>query len=138
MVNKVFGNLLGSIKEAYVDDMVVKSMKANDHVRDLQKVFDIAQKNRLKFNLEKCVFGTIGGKFLGSMITQRGIEANQDKIQAIIEMKSPKNRKDVQRLTGRVTALNRFMSRAADKCYHVFKQLGTLLTLNRLRSVRSH
>ncbi|XP_022849947.1 uncharacterized protein LOC111372035 [Olea europaea var. sylvestris] len=124
MVNKVFRGLIGDVVEVYVDDMVVKSARANDHVAYLQKVFDVARQSRLRFNPEKCVFGTAGGKFLGFMITQRGIEVNPDKIRAILEMKSPTSRKIVQRLTGRVAALNRFMSRAADKCYHFFKAIG--------------
>ncbi|XP_022851454.1 uncharacterized protein LOC111373186 [Olea europaea var. sylvestris] len=124
MVNKVFRGLIRGVVEVYVDDMVVKSARANDHVACLQKVFDVARQNRLRFNPEKCVFGTAGGKFLGFMITQRGIEVNPDKIRAILEMKSPTSRKEVQRLTGRVAALNRFMSQAADKCYHFFKAIG--------------
>ncbi|XP_022875674.1 uncharacterized protein LOC111394131 [Olea europaea var. sylvestris] len=121
---QVFRGLIGGVVEVYVDDMVVKSARADDHVACLQKVFDVARQNRLRFNPEKCVFGTAGEKFLGFMITQRGIEVNPDKIWAILEMKSPTSRKEVQRLTGRVAALNRFMSRAADKCYHFFKAIG--------------
>ncbi|XP_022865365.1 uncharacterized protein LOC111385221 [Olea europaea var. sylvestris] len=124
MVKRVFWKIIKNDIEAYVDDMVVKSAKAIDHVACLQKVFDVARHNNLKFNPEKCVFGTVGGKFLGFMITQRGIEVNPDKIQAILEMKSPTSKKEVQRLIGRVAALNRFMSRAADKCYHFFKAIG--------------
>lgn len=69
----------------------------------------------MKFNPEKCLFGTVGGKFLGFMTTQRGIKVNLDKIRAILEMKSPTNKRDVQQLTGRVEVLNRFMSWAANK-----------------------
>ncbi|KAL2532084.1 RT RNaseH 2 domain-containing protein [Abeliophyllum distichum] len=104
--------------------LVVKSTRSIDHVTDLQKVFDVSRHNKLKLNLEKCVFGVVGGKFLGFMITQRGIEANQDKIKAILNMKSPVSRKEVQRLIGRIAVLNRFISRAADKCYHFFKVVG--------------
>lgn len=124
MVNKVFRRLIGDVVEVYVDDMVVKSAKADNHVACLQKVFDVARQNKLRFNPEKCVFGTAGKKFLGFMITQRGIEVNPDKIQAIVEMKSPTSRKEVQRLTGRVATLNRFMSWATDKFYHFLKAIG--------------
>ncbi|CAI9759473.1 unnamed protein product [Fraxinus pennsylvanica] len=89
MVNKVFRYLPGSVIEAHVDDMVVKSMKANDHVSDLQKVFNNARQNRPKFNQRSVFFGTSGGKFLGFMMTHRGIEATSNKIRAILEMKSP-------------------------------------------------
>ncbi|XP_022848346.1 uncharacterized protein LOC111370728 [Olea europaea var. sylvestris] len=121
MVNKVFGGLIGNVIEAYVDYMVVKSIKTNDHVADLQKVYDVAQWNTLKFNPKKCIFSTAGGKFMGFMITRRGIEANPNKIQAILEMKCPISKKEVQRLIGQVAASNRFMSWAADKYYHFFK-----------------
>ncbi|XP_058216700.1 uncharacterized protein LOC131327565 [Rhododendron vialii] len=62
-------------------------------------------------------------KFLGFMVSQRGIEANPEKIQAILTMRSPQNIKEVQKLTGRVAALNRFISQATDKCQAFFKVL---------------
>ncbi|XP_022889183.1 uncharacterized protein LOC111404631 [Olea europaea var. sylvestris] len=77
----------------------------------------------MKFNPEKCVFGIASGKFLGFMITHRGIEANPHKIQALAAMETPRTKKEVQKLTGRVAALNRFMSRAADRCFPFFKAL---------------
>ncbi|KAL2486221.1 Integrase catalytic domain-containing protein [Abeliophyllum distichum] len=107
IVNKVFGGLIKNVIEAYVDDMVVKSAESKDHVTDLHKVFNVSRQNKLKLNLEKCVFVAAWGKFLGFMITQRGIKANPDKIKAILEMKSPISRKDAQSLTGRISALNR-------------------------------
>ncbi|XP_022891604.1 uncharacterized protein LOC111406402 [Olea europaea var. sylvestris] len=70
----------------------------------------------MKLNPEKCVFGVASEKFLGFMITHRGIEANPDEIQALAAMESPRTKKKVQKLTGRVAALNRFMSQAADRC----------------------
>ena len=77
----------------------------------------------MKLNPSKCVFRVLSGKFLGFMVSQKGIEANPDKIQAILNMKLPKNIKEVQSLTGRVAALNRFVSRAIDKCLPFFKVL---------------
>ena len=71
----------------------------------------------------KCAFGVSLGKFLGFMVSQRGIEANPDKIQAILNMEPPKNIKEVQSLTGWVVALNRFVSKATDKCLPFFKVL---------------
>lgn len=138
MVNKVFRGLIEDVVEAYADDMVVKSVKANDHVACMQKVFDVALQNRSRFNPEKCFFGTTGGKFLGFMITQRAIKVNSDKIQAILEMRSPTSKKEVQRLIGLVAALNSFMSRAADKCYHFFKAMGVPPILSGPRNVKSH
>ena len=77
----------------------------------------------MKLNPSKCVFGVASGKFLGFMVSQRGIEANSEKVQAIINMVSPRTVKEVQKLTGRIVALNRFISRAMDKCLPFFKTL---------------
>ena len=77
----------------------------------------------MKLNPSKCVFGVTTGKFLGFMVSQRGIEVNPDKIQAILEMKPSTNIKDVQSLNGKVIALNRFVSRATNKCLPFFRML---------------
>ena len=77
----------------------------------------------MKLNPSKCAFGVLSGKFLGFMVSHRGIEANPNKIQAIMDMKPPQNVKEVQLLTGRVAALNRFVSKATDKCLPFFRVL---------------
>ena len=77
----------------------------------------------MKLNLSKCVFGVASGKFLGFMVSQCSVEANPDKVRAIMEMAPPKNIKEVQSLNSRVAALNRFVSRATDKCLPFFKIL---------------
>ena len=77
----------------------------------------------MKLNPSKCAFGVSLGKFLGFMVSHRGIEANPDKIQAILDMKPPQNVKEVQLLTRRVAALNRFVSKATDKCLPFFRVL---------------
>ena len=82
----------------------------------------------MKLNPSKCVFGVASGKFLGFMVSQRGIEANPKKVQAIINMTSPRIIKEVQKLTGRIVALNRFVSRAMDKCLPFFKTLKQAFT----------
>ena len=79
----------------------------------------------MKLNTNKCAFGVLSGKFLGFMVSHRGIEANLDKIQAILNMEPPRNIKEVQSLTGRVPALNRFVSKVTDKCLPFFKVLKT-------------
>uniref|UniRef100_A0A2N9I9G2 Uncharacterized protein n=1 Tax=Fagus sylvatica TaxID=28930 RepID=A0A2N9I9G2_FAGSY len=87
---------------------------------------DVPPPDRTKhggLNPSKCVFGVSSGKFLGFMVSQRGIEANPDKIKAVLEMTPPRSTKEVQSLTGRVAALNRFVSRATDKCLPFFKTL---------------
>ncbi|CAL9017932.1 unnamed protein product, partial [Prunus brigantina] len=77
----------------------------------------------MRLNPTKCAFGVSSGKFLGFMISQRVIEANPEKIKAIIDMETPKTQKDIQSLTGRVAALTRFISKATDKCVPFFKAL---------------
>ena len=77
----------------------------------------------MKLNPSKCAFGVSSGKFLGFMVSHRGIEANPDKIQVILDMKPPQNVKEVQSLIGRVAALNMFVSKATDKCLPFFRVL---------------
>ncbi|KAI3693163.1 hypothetical protein L6452_32994 [Arctium lappa] len=98
----MFKERLGDTMEVYIDDMLVKSIQVVDHVEHLRQSFDILRKYHMKLNLTKCSFGVNAGKFLGYMVTRRGIEANHDQIKAIIEIKSPRNFKEVQRLTGRL------------------------------------
>ncbi|GKV22033.1 hypothetical protein SLEP1_g31937 [Rubroshorea leprosula] len=105
----------------YVDDIVVKSLKARDHLTDLEETFNNLRKNRMRLNPAKCIFGVESGKFLGFMVSRKGIEVNPEKIKAVAEMEPSKSMKDVQRLTGRVAALHRFISKSADKCLLFFK-----------------
>ena len=84
---------------------MVKSASCAQHQEDLLQVFNALRGVGMKLNPEKCVFGVEGGKFLGFMLTQRGIEANPDKCRAIIDMQDPKSVKEVQRLVGRIVAL---------------------------------
>ena len=88
----------------------------------------------MKLNPSKCVFRVASDKFLGFMVSQRGIEANMEKVQAIIDMVSPRTVKEVQKLTDRIAALNRFVSRATDKCLPFFKTLKQAFA--RLTSVK--
>ena len=77
----------------------------------------------MKLNLMKCAFGVSFKKFLSFMISQQGIKANLEKVKAILEMSSPKTIKEVQKLIGRVVALNKFVSKATNKCLPFFKTL---------------
>nr|KYP33134.1 Retrovirus-related Pol polyprotein from transposon opus [Cajanus cajan] len=101
LMDKVFRQQIGRNMEVYVDDMVVKTTSAVDHATDLAEVFAQLRKHNMRLNPEKCVFGVQGGKFLGFMITSRGIEANPEKCKAIIQMQSPQTVKEVQRMAGR-------------------------------------
>ncbi|CAL8991543.1 unnamed protein product [Prunus brigantina] len=123
LVNQIFADLIGTSMEVYVDDMLVKSRTANDHLRNLSLMFDKLKQYNMRLNPSKCAFGVASGKFLGFMFSQRGIEANPEKIRALIDMRVPKTKKEVQSLTGRVAALARFISRATDRCAPFFKAL---------------
>jgi len=94
LVNKIFEPL--RTMEVYVDDMVTRSVKENDHPRDLEETFRLLRTYVMKLNPKKCTFGVKSGKFLGYMIDQRGIETNLDKVQAILQMRSPANIKHAE------------------------------------------
>ena len=109
--------------KVYVNDMLVKSLAVEQHIHDLVETFSSLCLYNTKLNLKKCTFGVEVRKFLGFMVSQRGIEANRKKIKAILEIPSLRSVKDIQRLTGRMVALNRFISRSVDKCLSFFKLL---------------
>ena len=106
-----------------MDDMLVKSIREDDHLDDLKETFDTLCSYNMKLNLKKCAFGVTARKFLGFLVSQRGIEVNLDKIKAIMELTLPKNVKEVQSLNGKIAALNKFVSRATDKCLPFFRTL---------------
>ena len=123
LMNKMFVQQIGRNVQVYVDDMLVKIRREKDHLEDLRETFDTFCSNNMKLNPRKCAFRVTGGKFLGYMVSQRGIEAKLDKIRAIMEMAPPRNVKEVQSLNGKIAALNRFVSRAMDKCLPFFRTL---------------
>ncbi|GKV44656.1 hypothetical protein SLEP1_g51818 [Rubroshorea leprosula] len=107
--------------KVYVDDIVVKSLKAENHLTDLDETFNNLRKNKMRLNPTKCIFGVESGKFLVFMVSRRVIEVNPEKIKTIVEMEPLKSVKDIQRLTERVAALQRFISKSANKCLPFFK-----------------
>ncbi|KAL0455884.1 UNVERIFIED_CONTAM: Retrovirus-related Pol polyprotein from transposon gypsy [Sesamum latifolium] len=102
LVNKMFKDQVGTTMEVYVDDMLVKSRKEEDHLEDLRQAFEVMRTYRMKLNPSKCTFGVRGGKFLGYMVSERGIEANPEKIEAISRLQSPRTLKEVQKLMGHI------------------------------------
>ncbi|XP_065625199.1 uncharacterized protein LOC112017322 [Quercus suber] len=115
-MTRMFEPLLGKNIEIYVDNMVVKSKLVSEHLGDLGYIFDVLRKHRLRLNASKCSFGVGSGKSLGYIITHRGIEVDPDQIRAIQNLRPPQNPKEIQKLAGMITALNRFISRSADRC----------------------
>ena len=96
--------------------MVVKSKVVSEHMKDLEVIFSILREHKLRLNASKCSFGVRFGKFLGYMVTHRGIEVSPDQIKVINSLQTPWNSKEVQKLTGMIAALNRFISRSTDRC----------------------
>ena len=123
LVNHMFRPQIRQNVEVYVDDMLVKSLNEEEHLDDLQEIFDTLRRFSMKLNPSKCIFRVSSEKFLRFMVSHRGIEANPKKIKAILNMKPPQSIKEVQSLTRRVAALNRFVSKATDKCLPFFKVL---------------
>jgi hypothetical protein len=109
--------------EAYVDDVVIKIENSENFIEDLQQVFNCLRHYRWKLNPEKCVFEVPVGKLLGFIVSHRGIEANLKKIGAIMRMEAPRSQKKVQRLTGCMAALSRFISRLGKKSMPFYKLL---------------
>jgi hypothetical protein len=97
------------------------SKNKEDHITDLKETFANLREAGLRLNPEKCIFGVNKGKMLGYIISAEGIRANLDKTKAIMAMAEPQNKKDVQRLTGRIAALNRFISKSAEHSLPFFK-----------------
>ena len=123
LMNKMFAHQIGRNVQIYVDDMLVKSLCENDHLDDLQETFNTLRSYNMKLNPSKCVFGVTAGKFLGFMVSQRGIEVNLEKVRAIMELRPLRTVKEVQSLNGKIAALNRFVSKAMDKCLPFFRTL---------------
>ena len=109
--------------EVYIDDMLVKSTTAELHIAHLFEAFQILREYNMKLNPTKCAFGLSAGKFFGFIVNNRGTKANPDKIKVVLDMPPPSNIKEVQRLTGRIASLSRFVSKASGKCQPFFQVL---------------
>jgi len=109
-IQTCLANQWGRNVEAYVDDVVIKTKAPDDFIKDIEEMFISLRRYRWKLNPEKCVFSVPSGKLLGFIISNRGIEANPEKIAAITNMRPPTSQKHVQKLTGCMAALSRFAS----------------------------
>jgi hypothetical protein len=99
MTSKVLSSQIGRNVLTYVDDIIVKSTKQENHIADLQETFASFRKADLKLNPDKCVFGVKKGKYIWCLVSTKGIEANPSKIEGILRMEPPRTRKSAQRLT---------------------------------------
>jgi hypothetical protein len=119
----VFGDHIGWTVEACIDDIVVKTRKADDLVNDLRVVFGCLRANGVKLNPEKCVFGVPRGMLLGYIVSQRGIEANPEKVAALERMGPIRDLKGVQKVLGCLAILSRFISRLGEKGLPLYRLL---------------
>jgi hypothetical protein len=126
MTAKVLHFQIGKNVLTYVDDIILKRMKQENHIANLQETFANFRRVGLKLNPEKCVFGVKKGKFLGCLVSTKGIEANLGKIEAILRMEPPKSWNGAQRLIGRLASLNRFISRSVERNLPFFEVLKSV------------
>ena len=119
-MNKMFAHQIRRNVQVYVNDMLVKSLRENNQLDDLQETFDTLRSYNMKLNPSKCMFGVTIKKFLGFMVSQKGIEVNPEKVRAIMELGLPRTVKELQSLNGKIAALNRFVSKATNKCLPFF------------------
>jgi hypothetical protein len=125
-MNLIFYDLLGVLMEVYIDDVVVKSVRIEDHMTDLKLSLERMKKYGLRMNPLKCAFGVTSGKFLGFVVHEHGIQIDPKKIESISKIGEPVCKKDVQKLLGKINCLRHFISNLAGR-------VESLLPLVRLK-----
>jgi len=123
MMTKVFESMIGERVEVYIDDIIAKMALPANLTAELTEVFSRLRQHNMRLNPHKCTFGISASKFLGYMLTNRGIEAHPDKCRAVLELKSPSSIREVQRLNGRIIALSQFRPKGAHKALPLYQLL---------------
>ncbi|GKA90569.1 reverse transcriptase domain-containing protein, partial [Tanacetum coccineum] len=123
LVDKAFQKQIGRNLEVYVDDLVIKSRTEQEVIRDIEETFKTLREINMKLNPKKCAFGMREGTFLGYKVNADGLRVCPDKVEAVLNLPSPKCLKDVQKLNGKLASLNRFLSKSAEKSLPFFKTL---------------
>lgn len=123
LTTKIFKPLIGHTVKVYIDDIVVKNRTRDEHDQHLEEVFHLLRKHDMKLNPSKCAFGVSVGKFLGFIVTQRGIEANPDQIKAIMETSAPSSKRELQCFTGKLAVLGHFITQFTDNLRPFFLTL---------------
>ncbi|GKD23949.1 reverse transcriptase domain-containing protein [Tanacetum coccineum] len=131
LVDTAFQSQIGRNLEAYVDDMVIKRNDEKVLIADIAETFDNLRRINMKLNPKKCSFGVQEGKFLGYMVTFKGIRANPKKTKAIADMQSPRTLREMQSLSGKLAALKRFLSRSAERSLPFFETLKDVTKENK-------
>ena len=120
-MQKCLHDQIGRNVQVYVDDIVINSKEKATLIDDLRETFENLRKFRIKLNPDKCTFGVPAGKLLGFLVSSRGIEVNPTKIRAIESMRLPTCLKDVQKFTGCLASLSRFVSRLGEKALPLYQ-----------------
>ena len=123
MITRMFEPQLGKNIEIYIIDMVVKIKVETEHINDLETIFEILKRYKLRLNAANCSFGVGSSKFLGYMVTHCRIEVDPNQIRVIHDLQPPRNPKEVQKLIGMTVVLNLFISRSANRCRLFFQLL---------------
>ncbi|GKB88332.1 reverse transcriptase domain-containing protein [Tanacetum coccineum] len=123
LVDKAFQKQIDRNLEVYVDDLVIKIRTGKEVIRDIEETFKTLREINMKLNLKKCAFGIREGTFLGYKVDADGLRVCPDKVEAVLNLPSPKCLKDVQKLNGKLASLNRFLSKSAEKSLPFFKTL---------------
>ncbi|GJW76004.1 reverse transcriptase domain-containing protein [Tanacetum coccineum] len=131
LVDSAFQTQLGRNLEAYVDDMVIKIKTEQEMIMDIADSFDNLQKSNMKLNPKRCSFSVKEGNLLGYMVTSEGIRVNPKKTKAVANMQSPRTLKEMQSLSGKLAALNRFLARSAERSLPFFETLKNITKNNK-------
>ena len=129
LISKMFLKLMGVIVEAYINDMVIKSRRAQDHIRDASEVFKVFRRFRMKLNPLKYAFRVSSGQFLGHIVSRCEIEPSPTQVKTLSQIEELKTVRDVQSLAGKVAALSWFISKMFDRCKPFFCCIKQSLTL---------
>ena len=130
LVNKMFQKQIGTSIDVYIDDMLEKSVRAELHIAHMAELFQVLKNYNMKLNPNKYAFGVSAGKFLGFMVNNQEIEANLDKIKAVLDMHPPSKTKEIQRLTRKPNAKRQIQTRNScfePLCIQIQRQVPTIL-----------
>jgi hypothetical protein len=114
MMQNCLEGQIGRNIQVYIDDVVITTKEEESLISDLAETFDNLSRYKLKLNPTKCSVGVSAGQLLGFLVSAQGIEANPEKIHAILTMGKPTKLHDVQKLVGRVVAASRFVARLGE------------------------
>lgn len=125
----MFSKNIGKRVKAYIDNIVIKSKKAKDHVKDIEEIFEVFRKFWMKLNPLKCASGVSSRQFLGHVVSKRRIKPNPMQVKSLSEIEELRTVQDVQSIAGKIAALGRFISKMSDRCKPFFQSIRQLAYL---------